>query len=343
MDIIAHDPAETADWSSFHAFRRARHAESSPDEPILTDAQFEAQQREVHPHYVRSAWLAVDNGLVVGSLSSFRTQEGSPFHAENARHLSVGCSVLGPWRRRRIATRLLARLHRLMCEDGRTIATASTYEGDGQAFLQRIGAGEKLRVIDNRLRFDGLDWAKLRGWKDDIVAANPDLTIETYVRRVPLDLCESMMPELERLLADVPLGDLDVPPTRLDMSQVREHYRQLDLFGGAHDLVVFRDADGRIAGVAEIHWDARFPGYAYHSFTGVRRDMRGRGLATALKVAALELVRANHPSVMEMRTTNAAHNVPMLAVNAKLGFRAHRAVGAYQIDRDRLGVLVRAA
>jgi hypothetical protein len=48
-------------------------------------------------------------------------------------------------------------------------------------------------------------------------------------------------------------------------------------------------------------------------------------------------VRTAHPSISELRTGNAARNAAMLAVNARLGFVAHRVYGAYQIDRDRLG------
>ncbi|PYE54417.1 GNAT family N-acetyltransferase [Deinococcus yavapaiensis] len=53
--------------------------------------------------------------------------------------------------------------------------------------------------------------------------------------------------------------------------------------------------------------------------TGVRRDLRGRNVATLLKVRGVRYAR--DVDVSEIRTTNDTTNVPMLALNAKLGFR----------------------
>jgi GNAT superfamily N-acetyltransferase len=53
-------------------------------------------------------------------------------------------------------------------------------------------------------------------------------------------------------------------------------------------------------------------------FTTVRRDWRGKGLATALKAFGLNHARA--AGMKEILTENAAANAPMLAVNRKLGY-----------------------
>ncbi|GGL81972.1 GCN5 family acetyltransferase [Deinococcus aerolatus] len=52
--------------------------------------------------------------------------------------------------------------------------------------------------------------------------------------------------------------------------------------------------------------------------TGVTRGWRGRGVATALKVAAIGVARGL--SAPTIRTDNASDNVPMLRVNDRLGF-----------------------
>jgi mycothiol synthase len=53
-------------------------------------------------------------------------------------------------------------------------------------------------------------------------------------------------------------------------------------------------------------------------FTGVHPDWRGRGIATALKV--LCLVEAKKRGILTMETENHGDNLPMLAINRKLGF-----------------------
>ena len=53
-------------------------------------------------------------------------------------------------------------------------------------------------------------------------------------------------------------------------------------------------------------------------FTGVHPDWRGKGIATALKVACI--TEAKRRGIERMETENHSHNVAMLAVNRKLGF-----------------------
>jgi L-amino acid N-acyltransferase YncA len=62
--------------------------------------------------------------------------------------------------------------------------------------------------------------------------------------------------------------------------------------------------------------------------TGVRRDRRGRGLAHAVKVAALRRARA--AGLRTMLTSNDLENEPMLAVNRKLGFEPSVLIENYE-------------
>ncbi|MGH2400197.1 MAG: GNAT family N-acetyltransferase, partial [bacterium] len=52
--------------------------------------------------------------------------------------------------------------------------------------------------------------------------------------------------------------------------------------------------------------------------TGVRRQFRGRHIATALKVKTVEYARDH--GIREIRTWNEINNAPMLAINIKFGF-----------------------
>lgn len=59
-------------------------------------------------------------------------------------------------------------------------------------------------------------------------------------------------------------------------------------------------------------------GHYFHGFTGVEPDYRGRGLALAIKVVALEYARSIGAEAIY--TSNHSVNAPMLAVNRKLGY-----------------------
>ena len=78
-------------------------------------------------------------------------------------------------------------------------------------------------------------------------------------------------------------------------------------------------ADGeRWVGLAAVSYDPDAK-LAHNAFTGVLREYRGRGLATALKLLAIRY--AQQLGARAIRTGNDSRNAPMLAINRKLGYR----------------------
>ena len=59
-------------------------------------------------------------------------------------------------------------------------------------------------------------------------------------------------------------------------------------------------------------------GRATNAFTATLPQFRGRGLALAAKIAAMRWAAAN--GITRVSTVNDDTNVPMLAINARLGY-----------------------
>ncbi|MDO4262703.1 MAG: N-acetyltransferase [Deinococcus sp.] len=74
---------------------------------------------------------------------------------------------------------------------------------------------------------------------------------------------------------------------------------------------------GEWVGLSELCVELE-PGVLHTGLTGVEVGWQGRGVAYALKVAALRAAQAR--GYREARTSNHAQNAPMLAVNRALGF-----------------------
>jgi len=343
VDIVRFDAttASRADWSAFHAYRRARREEAWPGDPIPSDEQFEEDERDRDPHGEHLRFVAKIPGGIVGSAWSFLFDPDSPNFAERARFLDAHVAVLGPWRACGTGTRLLAAVHALMLAHDKTILTMATHEPDGHGFLRHLGAAEKTRSVENRLSIDGVDWALLAQWEGAALASLPGATLASFGPRVPLDMYESLSPMLDALCEDIPLDQLEHAPIRFEMGRLREWYRQLDRMGGAHELMLLHDRDGSVVGLTEVAWLARAPERALQMLTGIRRDRRGLGLAQGLKAAMLRHIHARYPSVSLVVTYNAQSNAAMLAVNNKLGCRVYRQNGTYQIDRDAIGARLR--
>jgi RimJ/RimL family protein N-acetyltransferase len=74
---------------------------------------------------------------------------------------------------------------------------------------------------------------------------------------------------------------------------------------------------GQYVGQSDLY-QAPEPGVLRTGLTAVRRAYRGQGVALALKLRAIE--RASSLGCRRIVTDNASTNLPMLAINARLGF-----------------------
>jgi GNAT superfamily N-acetyltransferase len=326
-----------AHWDRFHAYRRARHQEVRPDDPLLSDQEVEEDERDHDPHWDSLHWVAVHQGGIVGSAYSYLQRPDSPGFAEGARFLHASGAVLRPWRGQGIGTRLLAEVHGLMLAHAKSTLTLSTEEPDGHGFLRHIGANEKTRGFENRLLIEEVDWAAAERWETAALASLPGAAFVHHGPRLTKEIYEVLIPLLNELWEDVPFDQLEHAPVRTEMSEIDEWHRQLDRIGGAEHFIVLRDGDGSIVGVTEVAWFNSTPDRVYQMLTGVRRDKRGAGHATALKAAMLREIRNRYPSVSTIITYTGQSNAPMLSINRKLGFKLHREFGTYQIDRDAIG------
>jgi RimJ/RimL family protein N-acetyltransferase len=94
-----------------------------------------------------------------------------------------------------------------------------------------------------------------------------------------------------------------------------------------HDGSFVLEAEGRLAAYALLIVD-RERGLAANEMTGTRRDLRGRGLATAVKLATIDWAARNR--ISRIYTSNHEDNAPMRAVNRKLGYRVVAEVVDYE-------------
>ena len=90
--------------------------------------------------------------------------------------------------------------------------------------------------------------------------------------------------------------------------------------------------DSQLVGMSDVHRNEKDPSVLSQDDTGVRREYRGRGIATALKVKLIDWAKQHGYS--SIKTWNDSRNVPMLAVNTRLGFK--RQVG-WAFMEKRLG------
>lgn len=262
---------------------------------VQTEAGFHHRQEVLPPEARRRAWVAEEDGEIVGWGRAFVRYEESGGSGQ------VGISVLPSRRGRGIGSGLLDRALEHLADTPRVFTVA---RADGRSFAEqrgfRLTHTGRISAVDPR----GVDWTEL---------SQATAKLRTLAEIGP----EEVFAVDSVAALDVPA---DEPPDRMDF----ERWRQAIWESPDFDFTASYAAcvDGRPVAISYTAVDlprAR----AANAFTGVLPELRGRGLARLVKLAVIRHLAAADVSLLV--TENDETNAPMLAVNARLGFRPHGA------------------
>jgi GNAT superfamily N-acetyltransferase len=181
------------------------------------------------------------------------------------------------------------------------------------AFFAKRGFNEVMRSYESQLDLEAFDPAPYRGLEPKLAKAGIALyDLETLAR----------FPDHRRKLFDLHVAiDRDVPmdaaytPPPFD-EFVRAHFDDPRIVAKTFIVAVHGEA---FIGLSELFCKEAQPEMLTTGLTGVLRAYRGKKVALAMKVkAALAAKRLGYKRI---RTWNAEHNRPMLAINERLGFK----------------------
>ncbi|WP_309570833.1 GNAT family N-acetyltransferase [Deinococcus sp.] len=287
--------------------------EVNPAHPWTPEAlAHEIEFLQAHPLGLHLAqWIVEEAGQPVATAAIL--QFAGMYH-EDRYHAEV--MVLPASGRRGIGTRLADVLDAHLRRRGAREVLAGAYENHPHAlaFLTRRGFTEAMRFWDNVLDLRDFDlpvWAEQEQLPDGVrVLTYPQLEAELG----PDAALDAYYEGFREAREDVPrTGDV----TALTVEDFRKRFENPSVFPQGVLLAV--TGAGEVVAVSEL-WRAQDnPQRLDTGLTGTRRAWRRRGLALALKLAAIRVAQA--ADVTEIWTGNATTNAPMLAINERLGFR----------------------
>ena len=266
----------------YEAFRQVRIA-VVPGERCDTVAELRAQDSSN-----RLLLLASVDGTVVGS--------GMADRSESAGVGFVAPRVLPEHRRRGVGSALLQALSEHCTELGLPAVRASVDDEGSLAFAHRFGFVEVDREVE-----------QVRAIGDEPAPSAPPAGVEVVTL--------SQQPQLwaecfERFGTEV-LADFALyTPLDISAEQWNTSWRGDPMF-----LALY---EGEVIGCAGLFRDTDRPERAENALTAVRRDWRGRGVASHLKRRTLQWAAAN--GLREVYTWTQAANRPMLTLNEHLGY-----------------------
>jgi GNAT superfamily N-acetyltransferase len=280
----------------FHAVEAACHDELNPGHPPRSLEEAVAFHRHLPETQISCHWLA-DDGMAELHV-----------HGPTAAFLNL---LVEPARRRhRVGTALLdcalARCGELGVEALRGVHSTAV----GAAFAAATGARDEQRIVRSVL---------------DLHAAGlprpepPDgFCLATWLGRVPDEhLAAYVVARTAMDDAPAPEG-LDFPAWTAE--KIRASEESLERRDREMRLTVAMNANGEIASFTELRV-SRGSTLGFTDDTGTVGAQRGKGLARAVKLESLRRLRADHPEVAAVTTSNAEENAVIRRLNDSIGFR----------------------
>ena len=267
-------------------------AEANPNMVVTPESWL--HRRRTAPARVRALTVVAEvEGEVVA-----RGQAGLDAHTTTKGAAWGGVIVDSTHRRRGIGTALLERLVRHLDELEATTWTTMIFENDaGIAFAHGHGFRDERAAIAS-----GVD------------PRTVELPLPEGVAVVPArELGPEVVFEIDSAGAlDEPTPN---PPAPMPFAEWRAEFWDEPSFTADGSFVAV--AGGTAAAIALMFIAPEF-GRATNAFTATLPQFRGRGFALAAKIAALRWAAAN--GITRVSTVNDDANVPMLAINARLGY-----------------------
>ena len=126
-----------------------------------------------------------------------------------------------------------------------------------------------------------------------------------------------------RIVIDVPMGDLNWEPEKVDATRVRANEEVMRKRGRRNYSAGMRhDATGHLVAWTAISFDAGATEQAWQQITIVDPGHRGHRLGLVVKIDNMRHTLEHEPALAVIDTWNAAENSFMISINETLGFRA---------------------
>ena len=261
------------------------------------------------PKLLQRRWLAEIDGVAVG----FGGYVQFPWDYSPGRFYLVG-AVDADLRRRGIGSALYDRILGSLREHHPTELCGRVKERDREAgdFLAQRGFSEAHREYDTQLDVAAFDSSRFEEALRAVAAEGIMISNLTQLGDDPR--CRQKLYDLYWEAAfDEPVGSSYSRPPLEEWAKLNLDHA--DNVPGGYFVAV---KDGRYLGLAHLRLE-RATGHLIQGMTGVARDWRRRGIATALKVKTAEYARQRGYTVI--KTGNDSRNLGMLKLNRRLGFQ----------------------
>ena len=192
-------------------------------------------------------------------------------------------------------------------------------------FFRKRGFYEKQRLWESRLDLTTADPSRYGQYLDNASKQGITFTTLAEEQRKGPEALEKIHELVQLIMADMPREASFTPVSYEQWEALALRNPRLVSEG----FIIAKDGS-RYIGLSNVLRNETSPRLLNQDDTGVIREYRGRGIATALKLKITEYAQKNRYTAI--RTWNDSNNATMLAVNTKLGFK--RQVGWIMMEKS---------
>lgn len=264
-------------------------------------------------------WVAEADGQIVGMAQYWQS-----LWNYDPRHFDLTVRVIPPYRGQGIGRELYdGMLADLAAYDPALLRSSSREDlPEGMRFLTRRGFTENHRYSESHLDVASFDPAPFAGLVDRVTGKGITLATLGELMATDPDYARRLYDLEWELLQDIPDAE-DL--TRMPFDEWCKQSLESDTLL-PDGYFVARDGDAYV-GLSAV-WGDRASDMLLNGLTGVKRDYRRRGIATAMKLRAIDYARVNRNSII--KTDNEVNNIGMLTINRRLGFVKQPDIIAYE-------------
>ncbi len=278
-------------------------------EPLVSGDELRSWDERLPARFPRSRYVARSSGVVVGA-----ALRSTPFDSFDPETFWIAVDVCPEARRRGVGTALYERVVADLPDCRATCLRSACREDQLESvrFLLRRGFTECSRSYTSTLDLMAFDGGRFDARRARFQALGLEVRSLASLAG-DVDWREKLYDLATSVERDVPI------PQAYTRPGFEEWHRLLETIvaGFTDAFLVAVDADECVAAT----WFGRQPSdptELFTSFTGVRREYRGRGIAWGMKLLGIEFAKSN--GFKRIRAINSSRNAPMLAINDGLGF-----------------------
>jgi GNAT superfamily N-acetyltransferase len=320
------DPADREGLAAFAAVLEASDKEMWPDLSgyqlidISAFARFQGKSR-------RWELLAAYEGDGTGPVLGVGLMEFPML--ENPHSSEIMLAVHPEHRRRGVGTAIVEKMGERAVADGRRalntivdVPLSGVHDESVHGFATAVGFESTLTGNLRHLHLP-LDEERLTDLRRVVAGARDaaDYRTHTLATPWPPEFLDDVCALLGVMSTDEPAGDGERQAEQWDEERIRENEALLAARGTQRLAAVAEHVPtGHLVAMTELLFAEDAPHQSWQMITVVHPEHRGHRLGLAVKLANVDLLAEQAPSVRFVQTGNASVNAPMIGVNEMMGF-----------------------